>query len=517
MLFRSCNPRLLICAATLGAVIFFASAASAQSFRPDLSETLEWINPPMPIAAPIPADAPALVRYPMPAEPIRELQSELTGRPFHVLDPPPESFAWWKTPIYVALGLPRDVVDGLVGVVSYVPIINIPIVGVGYEIVPTQIFLRDPRDWHRWPGVSNRRGHGFFPRRNQIRVPANWENDRYAPEKIGKAWHLEESWGFFPTLNSVHWRYVSRRRMRKLGEENVSIEIALQVVNGEINEGNIRIAERQHKARKAAVEAIDQGKGFEATSRMLPYHLAYPNDETALALLINSLAVYAADGPNWVRPWMYQSISGSGQRVVRQAATLLDKSFGDYPERYEIAEALAYARATLDEHDQALRVAEITFRADRSDLRRARLYFEAGMGARDRDAAREALDTLSGARLTEAEIELMELRLDVLEGNGYSAWPRLAELVAENPDNPYYRYYLGAAALSILDETDEPEEAIQVAFDELERSSLMARSDFLRERVSRALTYARGLAADEVNGGRERRPRGRGAFMSLPQ
>lgn len=488
----------------MAALLGLAAAAGAQTFRPDLSQTLEWLAPPVAVEAQVPLDAPERTTYPMPAEQPREILDELPGRPFHQLDPPPQSAAWWKYPVYAVFGFPRDLVDSVFGFFSYWPIVNIPLVAIPYEVVPTQFVMRDPRDWHRWPGTTNRKGHGFFPAKNRVRDPRTWEGEPHEPEKLDDgSWHMQETWGFFPTARSMKFTYASKRKIRRLIDENNQMRQELEEMNREIDLANRAIAQRQQAARTAALAAIDAGRGQEAVSHMLPYHAAYPTDEGAQALLINALALYVESGPDWVRPFMFQSLSTAPPRVLQQAETLLRKTGSDFPQSLGTTEALVYIQTRLDRPDQALATAEAGYAVNPNDPRRARLYFETALAGRDPAKAAEALASIERTQVAMNELNLMRLRLDLLAGRQETARRELAQLAIGEPDNAYYQYYLGIAELASAGESERPEENIRIAFDALERAALSAPTRPLRERAGAALNFARGLAAEQD----ERRPR----------
>lgn len=494
---------------------FFWLAASssvfAQKFEADLSETLEWLAPAGLVEAQVPADAPERATYPMPAEQPGVILDQLPGKPFHKMDPPPQSAAWWKYPIYGVIGFPRDLIDSFFGLFSYVPLINVPLVGVIYEIVPTQAIMRDPRDWHRWPGTTNAKGHGFFPAEWRVRDPQEWKDKTTAPPKLQGDYAFNETWGFFPTAHSMKFTYASQSKIRRLLDENDQTRRELQEMNREIDIKNRQITERQKQARDAAIKAIDAGDGKEATSRMLPYHAAYPADEVAFALLMNSLAVYADSGPSWVRPFLFQNLADANQGRLQQSDVLIRKSAHDFPKSVGPVEALVYIQTRLLRPKDALATAEAGFNVDPKDPRRARLLFEAALMARDESKANDALAAIDRTGTPADELDLMALRLDLLAGRAANAQPQLGDLAAAKPDNAAYHYYLGVADLSVVDKVDVPEQFIKAAFDELEKAALTAPTRPLRERASRALNYARGLAAAE-GGKRPAKTKPKGLF-----
>lgn len=468
-------------AVALAVAIMLAGAASrsrAEDFAPDLGETLDWLaREAAPLAepgdpAPAPTGSPEVSDHAMSAERTESLLEQLPGRPFNVVDPKPQSRAYWKYPIYLVIGLPRDAVDTVFGFFSFWPIVNIPVVGVVYETAPTQFIMRDPRDWHRWP----------FGRRNP---------------KTKHGFIDGQSWGWFPTARSMKFVRDDEKKLERYEAENDEMRKELEALNKGIESKNRKIAQAQREARNAAIAAIDAGDGKTAVSWALPYRLAYPGDETAQALLINALALQGDGGPEWVRPMLWRELSRASLRVVRQAESLVAKTQSDFPTRLTLAEALVYARTRLGEDAEALAVAEEAYQAGMADPRRARLYCEAAITARQPEKAALAAAKLQTLEPGDPDLPLLKLRLSLLEGKADAARPALWQLSDAAPENPYYLYYVGCADLALSENSDAPEIKIQDALDNLERSSLLAGPAPLQERVGRALSFTRGLSADK--------------------
>lgn len=492
-------------------VVMFALAGAmpaspAAEFQIELGEAMDWLAPDAAMTPSVPANAPERTVYPLAPERVESLLSELPGRPFLVVDPPPTSTAYWKYPIYAVLGFPRDLVDSVFGFFSFWPIVNIPLVGVAYEIVPTQALMRDPRDWHRWPGSANRRGHGFFPSKSRTRDATAWGSDQPVPVTLKGDKLFNETWGWFPTAHSMSFTYTSQAKLEKYKRINERLHEELQLANAEIDTRNRAIAERQRQVRQAAVAAIDRGDGHEATARMLPYHMAYPVDDQGHALLLNALALYGDSGPEWVRPWLLHELQSVDLSVLRQAEILMEKSHKDFPASHTLAEALVFANSRRGDYGRALATARAAFESDPTSARRARLLFEAGAGARDKATVASAISTMRSIGVDEAELRVLSLRQRLLEGKAADARPELTSLVQGHPENPYYRYYLGCAEIETIEEAKVPEAAMQSAMTELERASLTAGTRPLQERAGRALTYVRSLTSAKVRTDKKEKP-----------
>ncbi len=450
----------------------------AAGFEPDLQETIEFIAGPGDASsfswATVPSSSPELSRHAMPSEPVQALLDEVPGKPFYDLKNPPLSRAWWKYPFYLALGAPRDGVDAVFGFFSFWPIFNIPITLVAYEVVPTQLFMRDPRDWHRWPGVMNKKGHGMLD--------------------FGDTPRDDAGWGWFPSANTWKFKYVSKRKVKKLQAKNEALTAQLEKLNKEIEAGNRAIADRQKAARDGASKALDAGDGLEATAWALPYYRAYPTDETARALAINALALHADQGPEWVKPALWSELSAAPLRVLKQAETLLAKTHADQPKRATILDALVLARTRLEKFDGAFEAADAARQASPGDPRLARLAFETALAIRDEAAADEAMKIIAGA----PEAPMLRLRLALMKGEAEKVRPQIAELVKQSPDNPYHHYYLGCADLELVGDSETPAASTREATRSLERASQASRNTALADRAARALSYARSLAAEQT-------------------
>jgi tetratricopeptide (TPR) repeat protein len=488
-------PMLIAAGLILGAAL----PVSAQ-FEPDLGQTLDWIQSTRPGTPEIPEDAYELTRHRMKPEPEMLELTEVPGKPFRVVDPPPLKHDYHNYPIYVALGLPRDMVDAVFGFVGFIPIVNLAVVGVGYELVPTQVLVRDHRDWHGWGGTRNKNGHG---------------------------WIDSESWGWFPSLNQTEFKSVDKRRLARYQAENAQLTAELQGLNREITAHNEAIRSRQKSAINSAVYWMEQGDAREAVSWILPAHRAYPLEEEIQGVLVAALAMYADDprSPAWVEPLLWDRMMGAVARVQRAAARRIEAVQGANPEAYTPARALVFIRTAMGDRAGALRAAQSAYEVEPGDMRRARLLFEAAMTVRNEDQAEEALDQLEelsperpGIELMidqiqnrEDGLELMRLRMALLTGDIRKARSKLRERVEGMPANAYYHYYLACAELGMLSLGSAMDTVIESAGTHFEQASLLAPNDPLRLRSRMGMTYVQSLASP----GRPPEERPQGGFSGL--
>lgn len=472
---------------------------AAQTFEPELGQTLDWLEASGPGESHVPADAYELTRHPMEDEPIFLPLEEVPGKPFHDVDSPPMRTAYYKYPIYAALGFPRDLVDGLFGFIGFVPLVNLPVTGVAYEVVPTQVFFRDYRDWHGWGGTRNENGHG---------------------------WIDSESWGWFPNYNQTKFESVNERKLERWRAENAELAAELQGMNRQIDAHNQAIQSRQETARDYALHWMDNGDPREAVSWILPAHRAYPLNEELQGVLVASLALYAEDpdAPDWVEPLLWEKLTSALSRVQRASEARLEALAQTHPEAWSPARALVYIKTHMNETAEALAVAEEAFNRDPADPNRARLYFEAAMTSREPEKAAVALERVDAAYRQRAGInmladqigepddgmEMLRLRLALLNDEAEQVRETLLAKTERSPSNAYYHYYLACSELGMTQTDTDLSARATAAGNHFEKASLLADNDPLRVRSQVALTFLRSLSGE-----RRDRDDDSGGFLSF--
>lgn len=476
------------------------SPAAAQAFEPDLGQTLDWLQSSEPGDPDVPADAYEVTRHSMADEPIFLPLEEVPGKPFHDIDPPPTKTAYYKYPVYAVLGFPRDLVDGLFGLIGFVPFVNLPVTGVAYEVVPTQILFRDYRDWHGWGGTRNKNDHG---------------------------WIDSESWGWFPNYNQTKFELVNERKLEQWRAENAELASELQSMNQRIDAHNQAIRSRQETARDYALYWMDNGDPREAVSWILPAHRAYPLNEEIQGVLVASLALYAEDpdAPDWVEPLLWQKLTHALSRVERASESRLEALFEKHPAAWSPARALVYIKTHMAETGEALQIAEAAFNVDPADPDRARLYFEAAMTSREPEKAAVALESLEASYRQRAGIdiladqigeprdgmEMLRLRLALLNDQAPQVRETLVAKTERSPSNAYYHYYLACSELAMTQIDINLAERAAMAGSHFEKASLLADNDPLRVRSQVALTFLRSLAGER----RDRDDNGGGSLIGF--
>lgn len=458
----------------IGALALLAGAGLGwadedQAFEPYVSQARELIGGKEAREVTIPVAAAELKTYNLKPEQAKELVTQIPGKSPRQVTPAPMARAWWNYPLYAVVGFPRDVVDSFFGALSYVPGIGLPLVWVPYEFIPTQALFRDPRDWHRWMGYSNARGHGMVD---------------------------GTSWGFFPSFNSWTMTYPSPRLARKNAIFNENLRKEIQESNKKIEETNQTVSYRTRDVRTKALAAIQAGNGREAAMRMIAYQQAFPLDEGAFALYVTALALYLPDGPEWVAPLLWEKLNAAQPKLLNEASKLMAATLSKEPEQAGLAQALIYTRLLAGQEDTALMMAQAIPAGKISPAQRLQLVFETALAARDKDAAAKAWTALQAESYDAAEKQMMGARLELLKGQYAPAMQVFSLLYQKQPEDPYLNYYVGVGEIMGVQQAKNPAETVHAALSHLERAELTAPGLALKAHAGQALAYTRGIAAN---------------------
>lgn len=462
-------PRIYRLAAALGALLLATTplAPRAQGFEPDLGQAKEIIAGREMGKTAIPPNAQELTVYPIAAEHPRQVLTAFPGEPFLQVTPAPLGPAWWTYPVYAVAGFPRDLIDAAFGGIALVPGVNIPVVMGGYELIPTQLLIRDPRDWHRWPGLkANARGHGPLD---------------------------GDSWGWFPSWHCWQFSYPSQRLARKNEIHNTKLKGRLDAENQQIEAANNQIDTRLRETRNKALAAIAAGDGREAACRMISFRRAYPLDEGSFALFATALALYTTGGPEWVGPVLWSELEFAQPRLLSEAEKMLAINVKKYPDRRPLGEALIYARLVLGRHKEATEAAMALLKEKSEDPYRQRLVFEAALTARNLNLAHEARAMMSPQSYDESTRALMDIRLKLADGDSSSVLGTLDQMRTKTPEDAYLWYYEACAQLRLAQRQDNPMTAYQQAEAMLTHAIDGAPGPALRMRAERALTWVKSV------------------------
>lgn len=462
-------PRIYRLAAALGALLLAAAplAPRAQGFEPDLGQAKEIIAGHEMARTAIPPNAQELTVYPIAAEHPRQILVSFPGEAFRQVTPAPLGPAWWTYPVYGVAGFPRDLIDAAFGGLNLVPVVNIPLVMGGYELLPTQLLVRDPRDWHRWPGLkANARGHGPLD---------------------------GDSWGWFPSWHCWQFSYPSQRLARQNEIYNTKLKGRLDAENQRIETANNQIDTRLRETRNKALAAIAAGDGREAACRMISFRRAYPLDEGSFALFATALALYTTGGPDWVGPVLWSELEFAQPRLLAEAEKMLAGNASKYPDRRPLGEALIYTRLVLGRSKDAIEAATALLKVKSDDPYRQRLLFETALTARDLNLAHEARAMMSPQSYDEPTRTLMDIRLKLADGDSTSVLGSLDQMRTKTPEDAYLWYYEACAQLRLAQRLDNPVATYQQAEGMLAHAIDGAPSPALRMRAERALTWVKSV------------------------
>jgi len=458
-----------------GAVWLYAfllsSLVHAENFSPDLGMPFELIDGGIIRHVEVPVDAPELTRHPLPLGGTRDLLSAVPGQPFRKVTPPPLFRAWWKYPLYLVLGLPRDAVDTIFGSLAHIPVVSPVVIYPIYEIIPLQAVIRDPRDWHFWPGTRNSLGHGMID---------------------------SDGWGWFPSAHSWQFEYVSESKLRDYHEYNEALTKDLNRLNREIELENQRISGSLRQARRIALDAIDRGDGQEALSRMLPYWSHHDLDQGAFALFITSLALYAEDGSGWHRLLLWKELSEAITEKLVRAGIVVNRTHKKFPSREMLGKVLVYIQLLLGKYDDAVHTAEFTRSHRPGHIDDLFMVFETALTARDGSTAGEAWHRARDLTMDDDVRRLGNARLEMINGHPEGMIRIVRDLLADDGENPYLHYFLGIAELERALKGGYHRGAFRTSSNHLEKAALTAPGHALRTRAGKALSYAQTLL-DEVS------------------
>jgi len=345
----------------------------------------------------------------------------LPGLRKYDLGKPPRRRAWWKYPLYPVFGAPRDLIDGFFGFVGLVPFFNLPITGGMYELVPTQVLMRHPRDWHQWPGHRNANGHG---------------------------WIDGEGWGYFSNLHETRFSAVDETEQEIRRLHNALVDQKIADANAEVARHNAEVDQRREAYVAETADLYGQGKHPAAVARLVDYVRLDPANRRAKAMLIASLVCIL---PNIAeKEWgqdLLANLMRSGSREVLISAKDELKSLRERePARADIPFYLVWINLRLGSHAEAVEEAARLVELDPGNVAHVRLRFEAAAASGNLEWAETAARQLIDAE-GEGSIAALHARgrLAFLADKPKDAIPIYERLVSARPRNPRFHYLLAMA------------------------------------------------------------------------
>jgi hypothetical protein len=262
-----------------------------------------------------------------------------------------------------------------------------------------------------------------------------------------------------------------------------------------IEAANTELDARLRDTRSRALTAIQAGNGREAAYRMIAYRHTYPLDEGGFALFATAMALYVADGPDWVAPVLWSELEFAQPRLLAEAERLLATTALQQPERTALFEALIYTRLVLGRTQGAIDAAQELLKAKSSDPYRLRLVFETAMTDRNLKLARQARQAMSLASYDAPTRQLMDIRLALLAGQAGEVAETLAGLSVQNPEDAYYAYALACARMDLARAMENPAQAYRSAAALMVQAHDLAPGPALRNRADRAATWLQSVVA----------------------
>lgn len=337
---------------------------------------------------------------------------------------PPMSHHWWNYPIYGLLGFPRDLIDGFFGVVGEAPFeLNIPTTGAIYEFVPTQILMRDPRDWHRWPGRMNANGHGFY----------------------------DGTWGWFSNYHYTTFSHVDTEELARWEAHNRQVEMDLAKANQKIDASNEEVKARREAYLKETRALFAADKHRDVIRRMIAYREADPLNSPARALLVASLIDDMNEIPEhqWVNQTLANLIWGSSRAVLLPARDELKNLATKRPSENALRFLVAI-NLRLENYALAMEAAKDLIAMNPSDIANHRLKFEAALAGRDEETIEStAKDLEQVAGVNSATALHARGRQALVTGHPENAVTIYLRATALEPLNARFHYL---EAMSLIEE-----------------------------------------------------------------
>lgn len=436
----------------LGGIYGFTEELAISATRPKALPTPTWVQP----------DQKELDKLRL----VREAAGA-KGDGIYDLAKAPKRIHWANYALYPIIGFPRDAVDGFFGVVSFVPLLNLPIVGLGYEVVPTQKLVRHHDDWHRWPGRANAKRHG---------------------------WIDSEAWGFFPSLHCMTFKQTDSKKVAEMKMHNEKIMAGAIQEGKDIVVKNAGIAARQAEYLKATRALYDEGKYNEVISRLVGYQKIDPLGRESRALLAASIIAQLPriNERDWAEATLGELLGNTSKELLLPVKTEL-KALGEkLPNNEDIPFQLAGIDTRLRTYGEAMEEVDRLLALSPKNVTYLRLKAEIAFAAAEPDWAKTSLDQLKetvgvGAVATRHA----EGRFFIMQGKYAEARAVYADLVNAEPDNARFHYLFGAAIANQGIQTESFDKGLAVS--EFGKAAKLATTPEDEDLYKRAQDAASGL------------------------
>lgn len=180
-----------------------------------------------------------LGRYPYPQGEYKSHVNSIPGETSMKIPEPEKKSHWWKIPIYVVIGFPRDIVDISFGVADKVPIFG-GISCIVYQMIPLNYLFRHPDDWYL---------AGLGP----------YENDQEHSLTYG----LLDGWcdpGFFSNLRCTKWSKTDYTEVNLAKNHNKRIQQNIENKKNETDTFNANLKTSKEEYINSFFQSYKRGK-----------------------------------------------------------------------------------------------------------------------------------------------------------------------------------------------------------------------------------------------------------------
>ncbi len=400
------------------------------SFRPVISEVDFMFEPRAGEQSPLPGflNDPAAAY----AIGVRKDAIHLAGaQPYHDPESLSEVTHWHRISAYAFAGFPRDLIDGVFGAASFIPVLNFAITGA-YEYSGAQFLMRHRNDAHLYGGHANENNHG---------------------------WIDGESWGWFSNFHQTSFSEVDDAKLKNLQAHNQQVEDLLKQKKEEAESGNLSVDLLATEYLMETLRIWEEGQQELALARLRNMCLARPNDYKALsyylACLVHTLDSGATD-KNWLTAEIRQCVTRFPPSHYDVLTNVTRERVSGHPERLAPRLLLTWTYARMGSWYDALTEAEAMVSLPNAGLREHTLYAEVILQRlpveTDSRARADLLQRLSQTvgrmnKLAPAALDtrLAATRLKLMQGHYDEAIKSMAMLEDEHPQNAALPYHLGMA------------------------------------------------------------------------
>lgn len=388
----------------------------------------------------------------------------------------PRRIFWWKWPFYGILGAPRDLVDGLFGLVGHVPPFNLALTGAAYEVLAMQFLMRPPSDWHRWPGGhANAAGHGWIDSQN--------------------------GWGFFPNYHTYRFSEVNEKELARRREHNAGIVAQTARLNAQVNEHNADVQTLREDRMADASRAYQASQYSEVVRLLRDYVPVDTSNREAKAMLAAAYVALEVDPAQPTTTRQRDALAALLTHASKPTLALLKTELAilarRMPDRPEPLLYRVWANLQLASFAQAFEDATVLVALDPASSLYQQLRFEAALAGREPEWMTPALEGLEAVAGTDSvAVRHARGRQALALGDIATARACYEALTVAEPAEPRYHYLRAMTEVAAQPQTGRFDRAL--ALRELGQARHLAHSpgeQVLYEKALRAAQLLTPLGA----------------------